>query len=166
MPQPLQKSPVGLLELLRLRVGGRAPEEFSTEVRAIIDAVEFYGADLKATRADTAAAAAFPLNFQVDLPEPRLLYGAGAIVFMGAAGATRLELQLYARFRPGANGWLIAGEKFGACAAATLVPVARLLGKPLLLPAGSQLHCVVQSDAAGADHTVQINHGFLLLTAT
>lgn len=60
MPFPLQKVPLGLLQLFALQTNGRLPTEFGEQVVPMVDVADFYGADRLLPSSISSGAGAFP----------------------------------------------------------------------------------------------------------
>lgn len=164
MSWPLQKSPFGLLEALRLRTQGNQPDEFSNTVGGSYDVRDAYGADLLLTQfAASAAGALSGRNVTNVHGAPLRLRGISAHLTVGAAAVTAggyLECGIIQRTLSSASGVLVpfAFGAFGVAAAGATLAV----GVPcdILLPAGITLYAKANGTAAGADHVVNVQYLF------
>lgn len=159
----LQKSPYGLLELLRLRTGGKAPDGFAPTLQTTVDATEFYGADLLRSSTTSSAAGGFPRT------------ASGVVGLSGGPGGANRYLQIHGQIAVGAAGgtYMLGtvgvrplGGSSALCVLGTLaVPIAPAgvfmhvvanLPVPLVLPPGTVIECSFNSDATGTDHVATL----------
>lgn len=163
LEHPLHKSPRGLLELFRLRTLGRQPDQFGDTVVPVVEAGEFYAADLKLISTATATTGAIGgagMSNTLTLTGPIRLHAAGAVVICGAAAMTNVTITVEL-LRQNAAGTVLgcplgcyffpainAGARIGVG-----VPIARSW---VLLPGASMAVIVrISGTAAGADHSIQ-----------
>lgn len=150
----LDKAPVGLLELLNLKSGGRQPDGFNSVVQPGIEVFPFYAMDRLFTADTVNAAAAYPLNGTVNVSFPRAFIGFGAQVTVGAAAGTRLDIRIGLRCPgPTSPAIILVQTRFtpfigGFFDAYWQAPF------PVVLPPGAQFVALANSDAAGADHVL------------
>lgn len=157
----LQKSPLGLLELFRLRDQGRNPPDFAEAVAPTVDVSEYYGADLLGVVSDTTAADAFPRTLTRVIDQPIRVHAIGIVITIGAAAGTWCTWHVgFIRPDPtsGNNPTLcpVGGDVFTPRIGATFVFGVKV--EPFVLPAGSSLQASATGDAAGADHVVALRY--------
>ena len=99
MPFPLHKTPVGLLELFRLRTLGAAPPQFGDQVVPVADISRNYGADLAVVGTSGTGPAALPLNVSTVATIPARITQFAGRVTLGAAGGTQLRITVLWRPR-------------------------------------------------------------------
>lgn len=153
---PLHSSPDGLLELLRLKVQGKNPDQFSDVLQPTVELTEFYGAKSVVAVTETGAAGVLPQTQNAAASAfPRRLLALSGRVVLGAAVGTNISMQLAV---------VVQGQAVhvGSFAAATfaggIFAVAAQLPRPLVLPPQHSYSVAVQGDAAGADHVVSIRY--------
>lgn len=152
---PLSKTPRGLLELLRLRTGGKNPDEVSGTLVATIESGGFYGADLQTVTAGGPTVQAYPFASTVSMTRGGRLLGAELIVVVGAAAGTQHRLRV--AYRPGAQfgGVTIAQTIVTAPAAGQIYSAFAPINPGLVFGVGAQFVFSAESDAGGADHSFQ-----------
>lgn len=154
---PLQKAPLALLELLRLRTLGDQPTAFSDTVSPVVDATEQYGADQIRTAATSGAASAVNASATSIVGTATRYLGIGASFTVGAAAGTFLNLQLFIVWQQGAAACpLFPTFEPVRLGAGRTYYIGGLLQKPLVLPAGTQINALSLGDAAGVDHVLQL----------
>ena len=160
---PLQKSPVGILEGYNLKTLGDMPDVFSGTVSSVVETFQHYTTDRRATGVGTGAAAAYPLAIQHVLVAPVLIHSFAGEVVIGAAAGTRLDITLFVRVptRQSLPHFLTLA-RVGTPIAANRFFASYTFAQGMILPAGSSIEMLAQSDAAGADHTPNIS--FLITT--
>ena len=158
MPYPLQKSPRGLLELMRLRTLGEQPRLFSEQVMPVIESNPFYGADLLQVLSPTAnVGAILNLASTQTMLNASGLRGLGAFLTIGAAPATNVTLMWSVVIGdPTGATEASLGSQFIAQAPATAALFCGLPLPLLVLPPGTLCRCRVVGTAAGADHALRV----------
>lgn len=154
MPYQLSKPPVGLLELMRLKVGGKQPTLFSETVVPVLEVSDFYAADilLNTSGAPTVGALANLLETLTFTTALRV-HAVCATLVIGAAPATNIHVSW---------GYSLSGAEIGigsqfiaqANAGAVL-----FCGSPfpgLVLPASAILIARASGTAAGVDHSLDV----------
>lgn len=160
----LDKSPLGLLELFRLRTLGRAPDEFTNAVSPTVDVTDFYGADLLASVAENSAPGAIGAGiFAAVAAFPRRYIALSGNIVIGAAAGTFVNLRLAIQ-NPGALVVTAIETTLNITpAAGQTYSIAAKISRGLVLPAGWTVGLIVGGDAAGADHVAQIRYTFSVL---
>jgi len=158
MSQPLQKAPLGLLQLFRLRSGGVGPEQFGGELTPTVECVDFYGVDRVVGVLETSAAGTASTMASASSQFARRLLGLSGTFTVGAAGGTWLHLSINVQIAPST-----ARIGFGVVHITTPIPtaiyrVAASLPMPLVLPPGHSYVLEVNSDAGGADHVKSLRY--------
>lgn len=151
MDSPLHKSPIGFLELLRLRTLGRAPELVADTIRPTIDSTSFYGCDLQEVDSFNNGAAAYPITVTRQGLIAARTFSSSMTVAVGAAAGTFLRMRLGYRPNPGAALATIAYGAFVPTVAGVFT-LAVLLPSPIVHRPGASWTFEAFSDAAGADH--------------
>lgn len=154
---PLQKAPKGLLELFRLRDGGRQPTMFGDVVEPSADVKDFYAADLLTTTTGAPTVGALTnLTETLVLGVAARVRGLGGQLTVGAAAVTAggfLEV-----------GWFIPTQgqpsmSMGSMSFGVALPAQNIgYGVPLdiVLPAGSVIYSRAGGTAAGVDHSLLV----------
>ena len=153
MPLPLHKSPVGLLDLLKLRTLGRNPEWLNEVVGPILDATNFYGADLQVVASDSGGAGAMSRSVSGTAARPGRLLAMSGQVTVGAAAGTQIRLLVSYTPGPSFSAVILATEVITAPVAGAVYAVAAVLPSPIVFAPGAGFTFTVAGDAAGADHT-------------
>lgn len=155
MTSPLQKAPIGLLELLNLKTLGKQPTGFAEVVSPVVDARDFYGPNLLiASGTGGAIGSLLNLDEVLTLTANLGVRGIGAILTIGAAGGGDVTISVgyenESGFRCplGAFSWsqVVAGQilHFG-------------LPMRAVWPMGARMYAhAVAGTVAGADHNLQV----------
>lgn len=156
---PLQKYPLGLLELLAAKVNGQTPTLFAERLQPTVDLTEFYGADLVITGITQGAAAAFPLALTRVSEVTQRFHGLAAEVAVGAAAGTYLSIRLFVSVPNGSPNLCVAQTVItvpNGLVAGVAYNASFWFPTPLILPAGTGFIAYAQSDAAGVDHVMAL----------
>jgi len=152
---PLHKVPLGLLELLRARTLGRAPDIFSNTVTPIVDATDFYAGDLlrSSTSAPTVGALA---NLTEDflLTGPISLRALSGTVVVGAAGGTNLCISIGVSLQ--LTFVTLAQFNWPVVAAAQICRVGIPIPGRYVIPPGASLFAQASGTVAGVDHSLSV----------
>lgn len=149
----LQKSPLGLLELFRLRQLGQNPVEFAPQVTPVTDVTDFYATDLVVAADFAGAAGAVDATFLTEASEfPRRVLSLAGFMTIGAAAGTWFSIAIGYRVPASAASTVFIAEKHvvGPIAASTVLVA--WSSTPLLLPAGHRFVLRTFGNAAGVDH--------------
>lgn len=168
MPFPLHKAPRGLLELFRLRTTGSQPNLFAETVSPVVDVTEHYIADQLRTAAATPIVGnlnagqyltAGPLGPLGGGGAVLALYGFTGSVTLGAAPGTWLAISLMLEIPVAGPPATLAFMRWDdtQLVAASFYETCIVLPRPLILPGGSTYGAYAEGDAAGADHTLNLN---------
>lgn len=154
----LAKAPQGLLQLFRLRTGGRMPDAFEQAVRAVIETRDFYGSDIYipiGTTTTTGALAGLSNTLTVT-GGPLGLRSLGAHVNIGAAAATNVFLSWFMVLPSFPTLAIPIGSQNVGALAAGGSAICGTAPLPYVVPAGTQLTAQAQGVAAGVDHTISV----------
>jgi len=155
MPYPLHKSPVGLLELFRLRTLGANPVQFAEGVTPVVEASQFYSADLKqVVFAAATVGAGAPIVSALTLVTPARLHSMGLILTAGAAGLTNVSLSLRVVLNGAATQ---IGGSFQAALPATNQATIGVIIPGWVFRAQAVLQAVAWGTGAGVDHSLQVS---------
>lgn len=167
MPYPLQKGPLGLLELLRMKQGGKQPVLFGEQVVPVVNVTPFYGADLLKTGLTGAAAVGAvtsPLTATEDVTVgPNLLTSVGCQFVNGAAAGASLTLQWGFQVPGSASPQAPLGAISVVSYANGVFNVGSALPYPLIIPPGTRLWARATGNAVGADHSLWVAFSFIAL---
>lgn len=167
---PLHKAPGGLLELLRLRTLGAQPNGFSEQVTGVIECTPFYSLDVQFGAQTANAAAAYPLGVAETLQAgPIQIRALSMQIAQGAAAGTFVHWRIGLLIPTGSNTGavvaltnLLSGQ--ATPRANTTLFLGGVLPEPVMAPIGAQIIWSAISDAAGADHVLQVNAIFANLS--
>lgn len=160
----LHKVPAGLLDLLRLRTLGRAPDQFSDSVLATVESSNFYGADVMVVASDSGGAGAVSRSVTGTAARPGRLFAMSGQITIGAAAGTALRLLL--SFSPGPQfSSVIVAQEVWTPVAAGVFCVSIVFPSPIVFLAGASFTFTTAGDAGGADHTPVRRELFENLTA-
>lgn len=153
----LQKPPRGLLELMRLRQGGKQPTQFSDTVVPVLEVGAFYGSDLLLATSGAPTIGAlnnltedlvFSATLRVHAISGRLIVGAAAVT---AGGYIQVGLISDSQLRIS-----LGGVAFGVAAAGSFVEFGCPVPGGPVLPSGWGVYARVTGTAAGADHDLDV----------
>lgn len=157
----LQKSPLGLLELFRLRQLGQNPTEFAAQVTPVADVTDYYGTDLVVSADFAGAAGAIDATMLTPASDfPRRLLSVAGFMTIGAAAGTWFSIAIGYRVPASATATVFIAEKHVIAPVAASTILVAWSSTPLLLPAGHQLVLRTFGDAAGADHAGGLRLGW------
>lgn len=164
MPFPLHKTPVGLLELFRLRTLGAAPNLFGEQVTPVVDVTDMYGLDLLANVFENGPAGAIGVGLAAaQSANARRYQGFNAQITIGAAAGTWLTLAVGYSLIPGGTATMLASVSLTPIVGATYRVAAGAAMRGLLLPPGHNLVFLCDGNAAGADHVPGVRYSFAVL---
>lgn len=156
MPSPLHKTPLGLLELFRLKTLGRAPDSFGDTVIPVVNALQAYAAaELQSAGSAGNVGAINGVNgntASVSVSSFQWIFGIAGHITLGAAPGTFITWEVgiilpqSCTLGVGELRTVVAGEGHG---------FGVFLPQPLVLRAGGSWFARVHGDAAGADHSVE-----------
>lgn len=162
MPLPLHRVPSALLELMRLRQFGRAPDEFGSTIVPVMEVGDSYACQSLLTSGGTVVTGAISgagglvasLTTSADLR----VRGFQARLRVGAAAATNVSIQCGVLL-PGTSTTehSLANEFFAQLNAGALMGASSGLGVPITLRTGSVLYARCCGTAAGADHELYVS---------
>lgn len=149
----LHKSPVGLLDLFRLRTLGKNPSEFGEAVQPVADAQNYYGVDIQVVANNQSAPQAYPFAGTDSQTFAGRVFALSGHVVIGAAAGTRLQMQLGYRPTPQFQTiWLAEDVVTAGLVAGGTYFLTYTFPSPVVFPPGAAFMFSAQSDAAGADH--------------
>jgi len=162
----LDKAPVGLLELFRLRSQGIGPFVFADGVVPTVEVGEFYGADNLCANVSASAAAAMSVTVTETIGAnagnagPLRLHALGAHCTIGAAAGTWAQLSVHLQL-PAQGGTPVVYVPIASMQFTPRIGKSFYLGgfalpRPLVIRNGVQLLAVLDGDAGGADHVVAV----------
>lgn len=155
----LPKVPRGLLEIVRARAGGKAPDQLSDVIVGMIDSTAMYGADLvtgfSATQAASAIGTGVTLNSTALTSPGRGLHLAGT-VNIGAAAGTQLRMTLGVIHVQGATFHALETTVITAPVVGASYRITYSWPYPHVFLEGCAWQLVTSGDAGGADHTFQL----------
>jgi len=148
---PLHKSPIGWLELLRLRTLGKAPDVAGDTVIPTSDTTSFYGCDLQEVDAGSGGAGAFNLSIVRTFTVAGRVLGINISTQIGAAAGTFIRSRIFYQPNPSAASCCIGAQVFTPVVGG-LFALGFVLPEPLVARAGAIFTFQSDGDAAGADH--------------
>jgi len=155
MPYNLMKPPRGLLELFRLKVGGKQPILFSEQVSPVVDVGPFYGSDLLLATSGTPTVGL--LNIQEDLVFTATLrvHAVSGELIIGAGAATNVGVS-WGLLDPVGNRITVGQQFFAQIGALTAVTFGCVVPPGHVLPSGWGVFARAEGTAAGADHSLDV----------
>lgn len=157
MPFPLHKSPLGLLDLFRLRTLGNNPPQFGEAVTPVVEVAEFYAAENKLASSASPAVGGIGgsgATSTLTLTGRTRIHAFTAQLIVGAAAATNVTLTV--RLLQGTTLACGASRFFAAVNAGALVTADLQLPLPIILPGvGWSVLATASGTAAGVDHQVR-----------
>jgi len=151
----LHKAPRFLIDLLRLRTQGGQPNQFGSQVIPIVDTTRMYGADMQLSSSAASGATAVPATVTFTIVNEATYLAVAGEFTVGAAAGTFAALTIGYRSS--------ASSVFVPLYSERIVPTAGRsyfyggqLRQPIVARAGAQFLSLVQSDAGGADHVVDL----------
>jgi hypothetical protein len=154
---PLEKSPLGLLEIMRLQTRGKAPDKFGEAVTPTFAVEDYYTADRRFIRRLNGAAAAYPNSIAFNFGPARLVSVCGRNEFIAAGGANAFYYGAVLLRQTESNTEITIADKFFQAPAAGFainftLDVALVLPEPIVCPAGSRLTILWQSNDPAVTH--------------
>lgn len=157
MASPLHKTPLGLLELFRLKTLGRAPEVFGDTVLPVMPSREAYAAAEMQT-ASSASWGPGAINgvggqgTLVTVASFMWIWGVSGQITLGAAPGTFITWEVGLNVPGTAQEWIFGCGDLRTVVAGETIRFGATLPHPVVLRAGSYYVARVHGDAAGADH--------------
>lgn len=157
MPSPLHKVPLGLLELLRLKTLGRAPDQFSDTVLPTVEALESYAApELETTSGTAQVGGMVSHSSTITVGTFRWIWGVAGVLTMGAAPGTFVQWEVGFQTPGNAQPFVFGQGELRPIAAAAVIRFGAALPRPMVLRAGTAIFARVNGDGGGVDHTIQV----------
>lgn len=158
MPQPIQRVPRGLADVLSI-FGGQSPQALTDQVAGAIDLLQFYGLNQRTTISSAGVAAQGARTGPTPLTSWAVLYAAAAQVSLTGtltSAAVALEIQRGTSAVRQIFSFASYPGPFGAGAIPGVFMSVYTPAYPLLLPPGTQISCLLQQLGTDANANVAV----------
>jgi len=147
------KPPRGLLELFRLKVGGKQPVWFGDQVVPTVDVGPFYGSDLLFATSGAPTIGALNIEETLAFTNTLRVHAISGELLIGAAAATNVSTA-WGFLDPVGQAIAIGQQFFAQIPAATAVRFGCMAPPGLVIPAGWSIFTRASGTAAGVDHSI------------